>query len=102
MEISKEEENTAMRVYLGGREAKGYDPLGREERLRKEYGAGWRAVRKALDEYLEPLIKRPEDWNKESVQEAAAKMAVIIEECFPWFDETTRGLMVGCFVYEWK
>ena len=102
MELSKEDENLAMRVYLGGKDAGRYDPVGRQDRLRKEYGPGWRAVEKALNEYLEPLIKRPEDWNKESAQEAAAKMATILEDCFPWFDETTRGMMLGCFLYEWK
>jgi hypothetical protein len=102
VDLTKEEENRAMRVYLGGGEGKGYEPAGREQRLRKEYGAGWKAVQKALDEYLEPLISRSEDWDRGSVHEAAAKMDVIIEECFPWFDETARGLMVGCFIYEWK
>ena len=100
--FTKEEENAAMRVYLGGGEGKGYDPVGREERLRKEYGPGWRKVQKALDEYLEPLLKRPEGWNAASVQEASVEMGAIIEECFPWFDEATRGLMVSCFIYEWK
>lgn len=100
--LSNEEENAAMRVYLGGGEGKGYDPVGREDRLKKEYGPGWRKVKAALDEYLEPLIKRPEDWNKESIHEAAAKMDAVIEDCFPWFDERTRGLMVDCFIYEWK
>jgi hypothetical protein len=102
MEMTPEEENQAMRIYLGGKEAAGYDPIGREERLRKEYGPGWRAVEKSLNEYLEPLLKRPEGWREASVHEAAAKLDAVIEEHFPWFSETTRALMVGCFIYEWK
>src|SRR5687768_8900808 len=100
--LSKQEENAAMRVYLEGGEGKGYDPVGREERLRKAYGPGWRKVQGALDEYLRPLLERPEGWSAGSIHEAAAKVDAVIEDCFPWFDERTRGLMVGCFIYEWK
>lgn len=102
IELTPEEENKAMTVYLSGGEGKGYDPIGKEERLRKAYGPGWRRVQKALDEYLAPLIQRPEGWTEESARESALKLGGILEENFPWFDETTRQLMLGCFLYEWK
>jgi hypothetical protein len=98
--LSPAEENAAMKVYLGG--SRGYDPAGREERLRREYGPGWRPVQKSLDEYLAAVLKRPEGWTGGDVHAAAAAVDAVIEECFPWFDETARGLMVGCFIYEWK
>lgn len=101
-ELTPEEENRAMKIYLAGGEGKGYDPVGKEDRLRKEYGPGWRKIQKALNDYLEPLIKRPESWTDESARESAQKMSVILEENFPWFDETARQLMLGCFLYEWK
>ncbi len=100
--IPRDEENRAMKIYLGGEGAKGYEPSNREQRLRKEYGPEWRSVRNALDEYLKPLISRSDDWNREDLHQAAARMDAIIQECFPWFDETARGLMVDCFIYEWK
>jgi hypothetical protein len=102
MSLTPQEENEAMKTYLGGGEGKGYDPVARDERLRKRYGPGWRKVKEALDEYLDPLIRRPEGWDREDVQASAARLGLIIEENFPWFDETARGLMVSCFVYEWK
>jgi hypothetical protein len=101
MNLSEQEINQAMGVYLGA-EGVGYNPLRKEERLEKKYGSNWKDVLTILNHYLDWVGKIEVDWKKESLDEAIAKVNRLVQEKYPWFDDNTRMKIANFFGYQWK
>lgn len=100
--MTQEEVNEAMRLYLGGGDNGGYEPLRKEDRLRERYGTQWENVQKVLDDYLKIVMDIPVEWDKESLSEAGLKVKGIIKEKFPSLDDFTCRSMSNYFTYQWK
>lgn len=102
MKMSNEEINLAMRLYLGGGEDAGYNPIGQIERLQEKYGAKSAEIERTLREYIDWMINVPVNWETESLGTAVAKIESVIGGRYPWFDEITRKKMANYFGYSWK
>ena len=92
----------AILIYLGADTNGGVQPVGMEERLRKEYGALAELILKDVRKTLSILDEYEPDWSADTLQFAAQKVENDLVRRLPNFSKSLHKAMANYWSYGWR
>lgn len=96
------EVNRILRIYLGTDTRGGYQPIGREERLKKAYPTDHECKLKMIDRFLSAEASYKPDWTKQSLVQARDAFAEILRRQFPELEDVVVLALANRFVFGWR
>lgn len=98
----EKELNEAMRIYLGGGEGGGIDPLGRKERLDKQYGPRSPEIQKELDEILGKVSSIEIDWKIGKGEALLVQLVNLVQKKISWADDVVCKKMANYIAFQFR
>lgn len=100
--MNDKEINDAMRVFLGGGDGGGIDPLRGKERLEKHYGQESVVIQIKLENILESITSLDFDWKNRGGADLLDQLIKKIKPKLSWADDVVCKKIANYVAFQWR
>jgi hypothetical protein len=98
----KPDVNAILKLYLGAGATGGYQPVGKEERLKSAYPNDHGAMLKQIEGYLQLDYHPPSEWTHSDLAAEQRVVEKVLAERFPDLDKVSVNALACYWSYGWR